>query len=213
MTPIAHHLPDDLLADYAAGRLAEPFALVVAAHVSLCDECRAALAAQEAFGGALLETAPPVAMAPGALQAVLARAPGAAPIRVAPTPGAVLPAPLRDAVGGDLAAVRWRPVGMGVKQAVVSSGPGGSARLLSIPPGVAMPEHGHRGREVTLVLQGAYADAEGRYARGDVEAAGDDLEHTPVAEPGGPCLCLIATDAPLRFRGLIPRLLQPFIGI
>lgn len=32
---IKHHIPDALMLEYASGRMAEPFALVVAAHVSL----------------------------------------------------------------------------------------------------------------------------------------------------------------------------------
>ncbi|MEI4473480.1 ChrR family anti-sigma-E factor [Frigidibacter sp. MR17.24] len=214
MTQPNHHLTDALIADYAAGRLPEAFAVVVAAHVSYCDACRAAVGAQEAFGAALMETAEPVAMSAGAMQAAMSRILAAPPLRVAAAPGgAVLPAPVRDIVGGDLGAVRWRPVGMGVKQAVLPTSGAGSVRLLSIPPGMAMPEHGHRGREITLVLQGAYADADGTYRAGDVEVAGDEVEHTPVAEPGETCICLAATDAPLRFRALIPRLVQPFLGI
>ena len=35
---IRHHLSDQLLMAYAAGQLPEAFNLVVATHVSLCDE-------------------------------------------------------------------------------------------------------------------------------------------------------------------------------
>ncbi|MEQ8255670.1 MAG: transcriptional regulator, partial [Roseovarius confluentis] len=37
--------------------------------------------------------------------------------------------------------------------------------------------------------------------------------HTPVAEVGADCICLAVTDAPLRFRGFIPRIAQPFLRI
>ncbi|RMH44225.1 MAG: transcriptional regulator, partial [Alphaproteobacteria bacterium] len=47
----------------------------------------------------------------------------------------------------------------------------------------------------------------------DIEVADASLEHTPVADEGEPCICLAATDAPLRFHGLIPRLLQPIFRI
>ena len=36
----------------------------------------------------------------------------------------IFPAPLRDYVGGDLAAVNWRPVGMGVRQAILPTARG-----------------------------------------------------------------------------------------
>lgn len=52
---IRHHLSEQLLMAYAAGQLPEAFNLIVATHVSLCDECRARLGAHEAVGGALIE--------------------------------------------------------------------------------------------------------------------------------------------------------------
>ncbi|MBL3569554.1 transcriptional regulator [Rhodovulum sulfidophilum] len=217
-TPITHHLTDDILMAHASGSLPEAFGLVVATHVSLCDECRARLAGYEAVGGAVLEDADPaVAMAEDSLAATL-RLIAAMPEddRVdapAPAEGGVFPMPLRDYVGGDADAVQWRALGGGVRQAVLPTARDATVRLLYIPAGMAMPDHGHGGMELTLVLQGAFEDAGGRYGRGDVEVAGEDLDHTPVAAPGPDCICLAATDAPLKFHGLLPRLAQPFIGI
>ncbi|RAP40574.1 transcriptional regulator [Rhodovulum viride] len=217
-TPIIHHLTDDLLMAHASGSLPEAFGLVVATHVSLCDECRARLAGYEAVGGAVLEDADPgVAMAEDSLAATLrliADMPEEARI-AAPVPaeGGVFPMPLRDYVGGDADTVQWRALGGGVRQAVLPTARDATVRLLYIPAGMAMPDHGHGGMELTLVLQGAFEDAGGRYGRGDVEVAGEDLDHTPVAAPGPDCICLAATDAPLKFHGLLPRLAQPFIGI
>jgi putative transcriptional regulator len=212
---IRHHLSEQLLMAYAAGQLPEAFNLVVATHVSLCDECRAQAASYDAVGGALLEEAEEIALGEDALARVLARIEGlpqatqAEPLKRA----GLFPAPLADYVGGDLSAVRWRRVGGGVKQAILPTGKDASARLLFIPAGTAVPDHGHRGMELTLVLQGAFADANDQFGRGDVEIADEDLEHTPVALAGQDCICLAATDAPLRFRGLIPRLAQPLLRI
>ena len=52
---ITHHLSDKLLMAYSAGTLPEAFNLVVATHISVCDECRANLASFDAVGGALLD--------------------------------------------------------------------------------------------------------------------------------------------------------------
>lgn len=211
---ISHHLTPELLLGYVAGSLPEAFNLVIATHLSLCDACRAEMAGFEAIGGALIEAAPVEVMADDSLARLMQRLAGEAPPPEPPPPArGIFPAPLRDHVGGDLEAVRWRPVGMGVKQAILPTGPGATVRLLHIPAGAAMPDHGHRGRELTLVLQGAFSDAGGRYGPGDIEVADEAVEHTPTAEPGPACICLAATDAPLRFRGLLPRLAQPFFRI
>lgn len=210
---IKHHLSEQLLMGYATGSLPEAFSLVVATHISMCDECRARAEAYEAVGGALLEaeTAP---MSEASLEACLARLDAVeTPIRAPKAPRGMFPAPLADYVGGDLNAIRWKPLGMGVRQAILPTGRGASARLLYIPAGQAVPDHGHRGLELTLVLQGAFRDDKDRFGPGDVEIADEADQHTPVAEAGADCICLAATDAPLRFRAVVPRLLQPIFRI
>lgn len=212
---IRHHLSDQLLMAYSAGQLPEAFNLVVATHVSLCDECRARLGAFDAVGGALMEEIDEISMGEAALEAALDRidslpqATRAEPLK----PAGIFPAPLADYIGGDLNAVRWRRIGGGVKQAILPTGPDALVRLLYIPAGTAVPDHGHRGMELTLVLQGAFADDNARFNRGDIEIADEELEHTPVALAGQDCICLAATDAPLRFRGMLPRLAQPLFRI
>ncbi len=210
---IKHHISDALLMGYAAGTLPEAFSLVIATHVSLCDDCRAQLAAYEAVGGALVEDQV-AAMQDDALSACMARLAGPAPVAAAnPARQGILPGPLAQYVGGDLSAVKWKSLGNGVRQAILPTARGSSARLLYIPAGMAVPDHSHGGLELTLVLQGAFRDAEGHYGPGDVETASETVDHTPIAEPGADCICLAATDAPLKFHGFFPRLLQPFFRI
>lgn len=199
---------------YAAGTLPEAFSLAVATHISLCDTCRAGAESYDAIGGAVLETGESEPLSDACLDATLARIRETPPESPpAPARDPVLPAPLLSYLGGGLDAVRWRPVGMGVRQALLPVAGPETARLLHIPAGVAVPDHGHRGTEITLVLQGAYSDEDGSFARGDVEVASEETLHMPVADISEDCICLAATDAPLRFKGLLPRLAQPFLRI
>jgi putative transcriptional regulator len=210
-----HHPTEALVAAYAAGTLPEAFSLVIATHISMCDGCRAAATAHESVGGALLEDCPEARVSEDSLKATLAliggKAAGSDVRRL--RPAGVFPPPLQDYVGGDLDAVKWRNVGGGVRQAILPTSKEATVRLLRIPGGEAMPEHGHRGLELTLVLQGAFRDENDRFGRGDVEVADQQDQHTPIAEPGEDCICLAATDARLRFVPWLPRLVQPFIGI
>jgi putative transcriptional regulator len=210
---IRHHLSDSLLMGYSAGTLPEAFNLIVSTHVSMCDECRARLGEFDAVGGALLDEVPAVSLQADALAATMARIRASNPEPVVARPRGVLPAPLQDYVGTDLNTVAWRPVGGGVRQSILPTQGQAVARLLYIPAGVAVPDHGHRGLELTLVLQGAFRDEFDRFGPGDIEIATESDEHTPVAEAGADCICLAVTDAPLRFRGVLPRLLQPFVRI
>ena len=211
MTGITHHIADDLLRAFATGNLPHPFAVVVAAHLSLCDACRAEAEAVEMLGGALLDGIAPVAVSAGAGQRLIAAVQAAPPMPDAPAGSGIFPAAVMQALGGQ--PPKWRMLGGGIRQQILSADTQGSLRLLYIPPGRAVPEHSHGGLELTLVLQGSFSDSQGRFGRGDVETAHDDIDHQPIAGPDGPCICLAATDAPLRFRGMIPRLLQPLFRI
>lgn len=198
---------------YATGALPMAFDLVVATHVSLSDDARARLETFEALGGVVLEDLDQVAISEDSLEQTLAKISGASPSeRPIVVPG-TFPTPLQNAVGGDEDAVRWRYVGRGVKQCVLHSDDTGTVRLLKIPAGRSMPAHSHNGTEMTLVLKGAFRDDDGVFARGDIEVADTDVSHSPVAEPGDDCICLVATDARLKFQGLLPRIAQPFLGI
>jgi putative transcriptional regulator len=216
---IKHHLSEDILWAYSAGTLPEAFNLMVASHLSMCDECRAVVESFDAVGGAMLEDSVTDAVAPmddaalAATMALIAGGPMAEPSKPKARRDGSLPAPLYDYIGGGLDDVRWRPVGMGVRQAILPTSKAASARLLYIPAGAAMPDHGHRGIEMTMVLRGAFADEHDYFGPGDVEIATEEMHHTPIADISEDCICLAVTDAPLKFNGLIPKIAQPFLRI
>ena len=211
MTAITHHISEPLLVSYAAGSLPLPFALVIAAHVSMCDECRARLAAHECAGGAVLEETGAIDLSADLKSRVLAELDQDVPKEITYDRSGVFPAPVMAALGGK--PPRWKQLGFGVRQSILSASSAGSVRLLYIPGGQAVPDHGHDGLELTLVLQGSFSDETGRFGVGDLEIADDDLEHAPVADRGEACICLAATNAPLRFQSFIPRLFQPIFRI
>ena len=212
---IKHHLNDAILMAYSAGTLPEAFNLMVASHLSLCDTCRAHAESFDALGGEVLDRMSETTLSDTSLANTMSLIDGGeiAPVREREIKPGVLPRPLQDYVGGDLEAIRWKPVGMGVKQAILPTTAEATARLLFIPAGTAMPDHGHQGTEMTLVLKGAFQDDDEYFARGDVEIADSDLHHTPVADINEDCICLAVADAPLQFDRLIPKIAQRFLRI
>ena len=209
-----HHLPDDLLLAYAAGSLAEGWSLAVASHLTYCASCRQRDEALEAIGTAALEEMPPEPMDAGAFEACMARAESAEAEHPANVlAGSNTPAPLRHYLGCDLDAVKWSPLGGGIRQHLIETGDETRARLLCIPPGEDVPQHTHQGLELTLVLAGSFADGDEEFHVGDIEVADETVDHTPVSGPNGPCICLAVTDATLVFRSWLPRMIQRFAKI
>ena len=209
-----NNLPEEIKVGYAAGTLPEAFDLVVATQMSLNDETRSEIEAYEAIGGAMLDEVEPEAMGDNALAQCMNRIDTNSPITLKRDSGNyVFPKPLRQIVGGDLDAVKWKSIGGGVKQCILKTEGNASVRLLSIPGGAKVPEHGHHGMELTLVLQGAFYDGDVRFGRGDLEVADEDMDHQPYAEVGETCICIAACDEKLKFHSFIPRMLQPLFKI
>ena len=213
---IRHHLSDDLLLAYAAANLAEGWSLAVATHLSLCPSCRRREAQLAAIGGAALEGLAPEAIADTALANCLARLDDETPEAPVPAPHpeqSILPQPLRDYAGGDAGSLQWSFVGFGLRQHILKLNGGASARLLHVRGGMALPEHGHRGMEVTLVLSGSFSEGDREFRRGDIAMADEEVEHIQVVGKGEPCICLAVTDAPLVFNSWMPRIAQRFAKI
>jgi putative transcriptional regulator len=216
---VQFHISDDLLLSYAAGALDEASGLLVATHLALCPHCRARNASADALGGHLLEALPAAELSPGLIDNVLSQvrgqpktSPTSAPVRSRSE--IVIPEPLRSYLGGDLETLRWTRLAPRVQQVVIDiPGSRPRARMLRFQCGTQVPAHGHGGRELTLVLSGSLCDRDAALYRGDVAETDEHTEHQPHAGPAEDCVCLAVTDAPLRFKGVFARLLQPLFGI
>jgi putative transcriptional regulator len=204
---------DELLLAYATGALPEAPALLVATHATLNPAVRRRLRAFEAVGGELLEELEPVAMSGGAKADLLARldeAPAAAST-VRDSADARLPAPLAALLPNRLERLAWRRRLPGLKDWDLPALAGGKARLMWVAGRTAIPQHTHRGLELTLVLEGAYHDGAARYGAGDLQIADEAVDHRPLVTDPAACLCLVVTDAPVRLTGRIGRLFNRLV--
>lgn len=217
---VHHHLDDATLVRYAAGNLDAAFSLVVATHLAMCPQCMTGLRDAEQVGGALLEDSTAEPMRTGAFELVMEKLENgaaemiAAPIAAAAPEGDV-PVPLQRFVGPRLDAIKWRTIAPGVRKHNLPTDKrdGSKLYMLNIAEGMAVPEHGHGGAELTLILSGAYRDDMGVFGPGDVADLDEHVEHQPKVIPGAPCICLVATEEPTRFKDFFSRLLQPLTGI
>lgn len=212
---IRHHPDIATLMSCAAGSQPEALAAVMASHIAMCPGCAREVARLSEIGVALFERLPAAKMAASA-PVVAARA-GEADIEAGTAAAAEgdVPPPLVPHVGTTrLDQIAWRPLAPGVAYYPIplSKGAAGDLRLFKVAPGKKLPEHGHRGEELTLLLSGSYTDELGTFATGDVADLDQEVEHRPVADAATGCICLIASERKARYKGLIARLLQPFLG-
>ncbi|MGD8325728.1 MAG: ChrR family anti-sigma-E factor [Sphingomonadales bacterium] len=197
--------------DYASGALSEPFALAMATHVALNSEAAQQYEKLNALGGALLDDMEEEYL-DGALNDILNRLDDIEPAPATVQSETNIPAPLRAYIGTSYDDLNWRPIGPGIKQALIETGVAThKVGLLKIAPGRPVGQHTHKGIEFTVVLDGAYDDGDMRFEKGDLQLADSSLDHQPLADKDRGCLCLFVLDAPLKFTGPLSKWLNPFI--
>lgn len=204
----SRHPSETVLAAYAAGQLRPAFALVAAAHVHGCAACRATVRLLEAAGGALLEELEPTPLHADAFDRLMARIErSAGPI--------VLDG---HAVSDILSALklrrrRWLAPGVWMAPVELAGVGDDLVYVLRVPAGVRTFAHGHSGVEFTTVLKGAYDDGQDAYRAGDFQEVDTAHEHQPVISPDGECLCLIASESPMRMHSRLGRLVQLYMNV
>lgn len=208
----SNHRPDmDLIERYATGELSPSEMVFMASHVALCPDTRQqvhmleTLMADQVFGRPVDHES--------LCDAVMSSINAVPQLAAETGASGALPKPLQQVIQVDLEALPWKTVLPGIEEHVIDPDTAaGKMSLIRLQPGVAVPTHAHRGREMTLVLQGGFSDAAGHYTVGDVcvlNAA--SKSHQPVADDDGPCICLTLTEAPPRFSGLFGAIVNPFV--
>jgi putative transcriptional regulator len=224
-------LPEALLLDYAAGTAGPGISLLMAAHLSMSKESRALFATMQRIGGALLETLDDDPLEQISADGILALADEAdgmpasdpwlnrpIPARERPRKGKPatfrddeLPPPLRAVESDGRDDRGWQWLGFGVSATKLSvSTDRERTHLLWAKGGTGIPTHRHVGREVVLVLQGAFLDRGVRYGAGDVAVSEDGTIHSPRIDESEDCVCLAVTEAPVHFTGLPGLVLNRF---
>ena len=147
----------------------------------------------------MLEDMSPADMAPDALALALARIDR--------------PAPAEREQGLVFGRRRWLAPGVWITPARIAARGREQLYRLEVPQGRRLPRHSHEGREFVAVLQGCFSDESGLYQPGDFGEADASDDHEPTVLGDVPCVCLIWTEGPLRMKGPVGRLLQPWLGI
>lgn len=217
---------DALLAGYAAGSLPAPVHVLVGAHLELTPHNRPFVRDLETLAAHELLHAiepKPLTDRERRLAAIYEQEHEREFARPHTLSSAAVPASVRDADSRlplslrrflgttDISDMPWKTRLRGLKEWKIGEIDGCSASLYWIRAGQPIPSHTHKGSEVTLVLEGGFTDVLGHYVRGDIAVADEEVDHKPIADEDGDCICFAVTDAPLRPTGPLLRFLAPFL--
>jgi len=207
----------DLLTEYAAGTLPLAQAACVSAHLNYCRQCRRSASQLEDLGAVMFDGLEAEAVGDAQLEAVLARLDDVPPLRYTrPEQGAAgkTPAILQRLMSGQFTDLPWKKITRSLSISYLKTGdPNYEFALYHIKAGGRIPEHTHRGSEMTLVLEGGFSDAGGSYHQGDFIFREPSDVHAPTALQSEDCICLAVLDAPLKFTDWKYRILNPFLQL
>lgn len=212
---IKRHPESSMLVEYASGSLELAPTISITTHLQFCETCRAQVNSLNSIGGEMLSESDAQTVSDDLLNRVLDC------LEDKPAPAPVKTSKHVDPVAQDLPRyiqgllpakeLSWRSLSSSVRMSPI---PVGESRnelsLLRIKAGGKTPEHGHKGRELTVVLKGSFSDEDGVYQEGDflVREPGDI--HRPQASMQTECICLSVLEAPIKLTG-VKQVLNPFL--
>ncbi|MFM5838462.1 ChrR family anti-sigma-E factor [Aeromonas rivipollensis] len=213
---IKTHPTELMLRAFAADELPLPLAVGVSAHCELCPGCAAQVQTLEVeLANELLAPAAPDQELPAGLDAMLAEILQQPVATAAELAQQVRPAPELRVAGQSYRlprvlarhhAPKWRHVGAIRQHSLPLDEMGARASLLHIEAGGRIPEHTHKGYELTLLLAGNMQEGDICYQAGDFIWRDASHAHSPHTPDG--CLCYTVQDAPVHFTKGLSRLLN-----
>lgn len=214
---IKHHPDDSMLAAFAAGTLDHGQHIAVATHLVSCPQCRTFMHSMEKVGGQVLASLPPAAMPSGALAKVEAKLnePGrvASGIKALTVPETEIPGLPKFVRGYQFGNWKWIAPSVHLRPIALPYASDTRVFLLRSGPGTRMLEHAHTGFEMTCVLSGAFSQAGAHFGPGDFDLGDETVDHEPIVDQGQDCICLVAMQGNLRLKGLLGRIVQPFVRL
>ena len=212
---INFHPDNALLAAYAADTLPLSMTLAVAIHVEFCPTCArrvADLERQLAESVLIADRVLPEEehLLDDMLSYILEQPSITVPVQAEEPKIEIqgqtfwLPRALRH-----ISRQNWQQMGnIGRSRLLLDDQSSSRASLMYLSAGAAVPQHSHRGIELTLPLTGVFRDELGEYIPGDFVLRDAKIAHQPQSRDG--CLCFALLDAPVQFTQGLPRLLNGF---
>jgi len=213
---VNYHPDTRLLNEFSSGTLPLAQSVCVSLHLKYCKQCQRNHRKLQQLGATLFETLAPQQVDDSLLQSVMSRLDEEPPLTYdnSTDDGEDYPALMQRLMTGRYDELDWNRINKDLRISRLRTGDlDNEFALYHIKAGGSIPQHTHKGTELTLVLDGSFSDEEGVYQVGDFLMRDAEHVHTPTAARTGDCICVGVLDAPIHFTKWNYRPLNPFLKL
>ncbi|MEX2321140.1 MAG: ChrR family anti-sigma-E factor, partial [Saccharospirillum sp.] len=201
------------LVEFAAGTCHTGMSVAISVHLHYCAQCRVALSELESTSAVLFEQQAAAPVADSAFDLLMQRIqhePAVEPV-VKPV-SRRFPKALATLLPESLDELDWRQPMKNLRVSHLMTDESGMIiGLHHMKAGGQVPNHYHRGDEISVVLEGGFSDQLGSYGVGDFIVRTPSDTHSPRADAHEDCLMLSVVTAPVKLTGVLGWLLNPFL--
>lgn len=209
-----HHPKNEILELFTTGKLLNPLALMVTAHLNLCKQCSTIYQNLLKIKSANLETSHlqqtdiELDLAFSSVLKMINTDSEISNVK-AQTKETVI-----DISGQSISLpssfnflqnyqINWKEFGNKNAIAPLTISPEGNFYLIYIGPGESVPEHDHSGAEYSYVAAGSYFDGNSNFSTGDFSVSFQNHRHNPKATSDDGCLVISWVEGRLNyFKGI-----------
>lgn len=208
------HPSSDQLIEFSSGTGSSALSIAISTHLHFCGECRVRVGELESTAAVLFEEQSSIPVEMEGFDKLMSRiaAEPAAPKTVTKQEPTRFPPMIEKLINRDTEALDWRNPMKNLRVCrLMTDESGFILGLHHMKSGGRVPNHTHRGNEISVVIEGGFSDALGSYRPGDFIHLSTDHVHSPQADADGDCWLLSIVEAPVKLTGPLGWLVNPFL--
>jgi putative transcriptional regulator len=208
------HPSSDQLIEYASGTGSSAMAIAISTHLHFCAECRQKVAEMESTAAVMFHEQSGIQMAAGGFDQLMSKIKSEPqrPVQAVKPAPTRFPAVVEKLINRDTESLDWSSPMKNLRVSrLMTDETGLILGLHHMKSGGRVPNHTHRGNEISVVIEGGFSDAMGSYIPGDFIHLSTEHTHSPQADADGDCWLLSLVEAPVKLTGPMGLIVNPFL--
>lgn len=210
------HPSSDQLIEFSSGTISQSLSIAVSTHLHFCSECRREVKQYESAAAVMFNEQSTAQLSESAFDQLMSRINNEPstqqPVKkCGPTR---FPPVIEKLIKSDTEALNWQKPMKNLRVSQLFKDEAGMIiGLHHMKAGGRVPNHAHRGNEISVVIEGGFSDEMGSYGPGDFIHLSKEHSHSPQADADGDCWLLSLVEAPVKLTGPIGWIVNPFLKV